>query len=87
MQVSSRNGRLLDRLPVSRMLRSVAESGSDMSEDRAIDDARVVTCPRCGRSVDLPVDAPWLFHDQLQHAPTLVAVRCPQCGHEIHLVS
>jgi DNA-directed RNA polymerase subunit RPC12/RpoP len=57
------------------------------SEDRAIDHARVVTCPHCGQGVDLPIEAPWLLHDQLQHAPTLVAVRCPQCCHEIDLVS
>jgi len=56
-------------------------------EHRAVNHARVVICPHCGRGVDLPAEAPWLLHDQLQRAPTLVAVRCTQCGHEIDLVS
>ncbi len=55
-------------------------------EHCAVDSAKVVTCSGCGRGVDLPREEPWFLHDQLQHAPTLVAMRCPQCGYEIDLV-
>jgi DNA-directed RNA polymerase subunit RPC12/RpoP len=47
----------------------------------------MVTCSRCGQDADLPADRPRLFRGQRQHAPTLVSVRCPQCGHQIDLVS
>jgi predicted RNA-binding Zn-ribbon protein involved in translation (DUF1610 family) len=59
----------------------------DPTITHAVEHAKMVPCPQCGRDVDLPTDEPWQVHGPVPHPPTLVAVRCPQCGHQIDLVS
>jgi DNA-directed RNA polymerase subunit RPC12/RpoP len=56
-------------------------------EPSAVEHAKIVICPRCGRDIDLPTGDPWPVHGPVQNAPTLFAVRCPQCGHQIDLAS
>jgi predicted RNA-binding Zn-ribbon protein involved in translation (DUF1610 family) len=54
-------------------------------ESRTVDHVRTVTCPACGRDVELPRQAPWLIHGSGQYTPKLVAFTCPNCTHEIKL--
>jgi len=56
-------------------------------EHRAVERAKMVTCSHCGQDVDLPADERWSLPGLRPHAPSLVSVRCPQCGHQIDLVS
>jgi hypothetical protein len=54
-------------------------------EQRAVDHVRTVTCPSCGRDVEIPREEPWIIAGDQQHAPMLVAFRCPFCEHQIEL--
>jgi predicted RNA-binding Zn-ribbon protein involved in translation (DUF1610 family) len=72
------------QVEVDRLTRRFAHH--DPLMEPAVEHATMVTCPHCGRDVDLPTDAAGHVHGP-EHAPRLVAARCPQCGHEIDLVS
>jgi predicted RNA-binding Zn-ribbon protein involved in translation (DUF1610 family) len=55
------------------------------SEARAVDQVKTVTCPSCGREVELPPQEPWLIHGSGQHTPQLVSFLCPHCDYEIRV--
>jgi predicted RNA-binding Zn-ribbon protein involved in translation (DUF1610 family) len=51
----------------------------------AVEQAKTVTCPACGREVDLPPQESWLIHGSGQLTPQLVSFLCPHCDYEIRV--